>query len=51
MFLQKESAFANPLSYNTNDHPVAVAVGDFNRGGMPDLAVSNWHTNDVTIYA
>src|SRR5271169_4521412 len=34
-------SFANPVSYKVGTSPRAVAVGDFNRDGKPDLAVLN----------
>ena len=34
-------SFANPVSYKVGTAPVAVAVGDFNGDGKPDLAVLN----------
>jgi hypothetical protein len=29
--------------------PHAVAVGDFNRGGIPDLAVANYGSRNVSV--
>jgi hypothetical protein len=37
-------------SLATGPHPVAVAVGDFNGDGKPDLAVAMQGNNDVYIY-
>jgi hypothetical protein len=34
-------SFVAPLSYDTGPGPVAVAVGDFNGDGIPDLVVAN----------
>lgn len=33
--------FSNPISYAAGINPVAIAVGDFNGDGKPDLAVAN----------
>jgi len=32
--------FVAPLSYDAGTNPVAVAVGDFNGDGIPDLALA-----------
>jgi len=33
-----------------NSDPQALAVGDFNNDGIPDMAVANSGTNNVTIF-
>src|SRR5207247_1287774 len=30
-------------------NPLSVAVGDFNGDGRPDLALANYHSNDVSV--
>src|SRR5690349_19662146 len=36
-----QCGFQAPLSFDTGSGPSSVAVGDFNRDGIPDLAVAN----------
>src|SRR5439155_1216418 len=36
-------------SYVVGDTPLSVAMGDFNRDGIPDLAVTNSGSNTVTL--
>jgi hypothetical protein len=42
-------AFGKPVTYQADGRPIAIAVGDFNSDGNPDLAVSNAGTSDVSI--
>jgi hypothetical protein len=42
-------AFANPVDYTTGTLPFADAVGDFNGDGIPDLAVVNYQSNNVSV--
>ena len=35
--------------YSTDIQPISIAVGDFNRDGIPDLAIANYGGNNVTI--
>jgi len=35
--------------YGVGIAPYAVAVGDFNGDGVPDLATANYSTNNVTV--
>ena len=42
--------FVNVQSPATGNQPDAVAVGDFNGDGLPDLAVANRADNTVTIF-
>jgi FG-GAP-like repeat/FG-GAP repeat len=37
-----DGTFRPPVQYATSVRPLAVAVGDFNRDGIPDLAVTNY---------
>jgi hypothetical protein len=37
-----DGTFRPPVQYTTGVRPLAVAVGDFNRDGIPDLAVTNY---------
>ena len=41
--------FAEPVRLGVGLSPSAVAVGDFNRDGRPDLAVANFDTNDISL--
>src|SRR5713101_5952106 len=34
-------SFAAPANFDTGNNPVALAVGDFNRDGIPDLVTAN----------
>jgi hypothetical protein len=42
-------SFAGRVNYAVGDHPLALAVGDFNHDGKPDLAVANRSSSDVSI--
>jgi hypothetical protein len=35
-----DGTFQGPLNFAAGDHPISVAVGDFNGDGIPDLAVA-----------
>lgn len=41
--------FQAPRRFNTNRNPSSVAVGDLNGDGVPDLAVSNRDSQNVTV--
>src|SRR5262245_64097266 len=41
--------FAPTVNYPAGDGSYSVAVGDFNRDGRHDLAVSNFSTNTVSV--
>jgi len=41
--------FLNPQTPATGNQPDAMAVGDFNADGKPDLAIANYADNSVTI--
>jgi len=43
-----DGQFASPQSVSYGHTPYAVAIGDFNQDGIPDLAVAN-SSNDVSI--
>jgi hypothetical protein len=43
------SGFLTPVSYPVDKAPDAVAVGDFNNDGIPDLVISNAKSNDVSL--
>ena len=42
-------AWSNPQSPATGSYPEAIAAGDFNGDGIPDLAVANFSSGTVTI--
>ncbi|NJK68259.1 MAG: VCBS repeat-containing protein [Microcoleus sp. SU_5_3] len=41
--------FAPKIDFTTGTQPVSVSIGDFNGDGKPDLAVSNYNSNNVSI--
>jgi hypothetical protein len=41
--------FLAPVGYAVGDYPGAVAVGDFNGDGTPDLAVANKYSGTVSV--
>ena len=41
--------FSAPVAYPVGNSPVAIAVGDFNGDGLPDLAVTNSADGTVTV--
>src|SRR5580765_3383373 len=43
-------SFANPLRYVTNYGPYAVAIGDLDGDGKPDLAIANNGSSYITLY-
>jgi len=42
-------SFAPQVTFAVGTTPFAVAVGDFNGDGRPDLAVANYHDNTVSV--
>ncbi len=42
-------SFANAVNYTVGSAPNAIAVGDFNADGRPDLAVANVNSNFVSV--
>jgi hypothetical protein len=42
-------SFAAPRTFLTGSHPDAVAVGDFNGDGQPDLAIANYRSDTVSV--
>ena len=42
-------AFASPVNYAVGSRPMEAVVGDFDGDGVPDLAVTNWGSNNVAI--
>jgi hypothetical protein len=44
-----DGSFQAPVCYAAGTYSLAVAVGDFNGDGWPDLAVANTLSNDVSI--
>src|SRR5579863_2640304 len=41
--------FGTPIPYPAGGQPHDVAAGDFNGDGIPDLAVANYSTNNISI--
>ena len=44
-----DGTFQAPQNVQAGTSPYAVAVGDFNADGVPDLATANGYSNDVSI--
>ena len=44
-----DGTFGQPVTYPVGDQPVAVATGDFNNDGRPDIAVVNQADNTVSV--
>ena len=42
-------SFAPKVDFLTNSYPYAVAIGDLNADGRPDLAVPNYNSDNVSI--
>jgi hypothetical protein len=50
VFLGKgDGTFQVPNTFQAGSRPVAIAIGDFNLDGKPDLAVSNYTDSNVSI--
>jgi hypothetical protein len=45
----KNGTFANAVNYTVGNQPYQVAIGDINHDGYPDLAVTNYGANTVSI--
>ncbi len=43
------ATFGLPASYSTDSGPVAVATGDFNGDGYPDIVTANSGGNDISV--
>lgn len=50
MFAASASSFTPVVSYTTGNGPVAVAVGDLNGDGKPDVATANLYANTVSMF-
>jgi hypothetical protein len=44
-----DGPFRAAINYAADPTPHAVAVGDFNRDGIPDLAVANYSSRNVSV--
>src|SRR4029077_16340191 len=49
MLRTADGHFHLPVKYQTGKDPVSVAVGDFNRDGIADLATLNFDDDSVSI--
>jgi hypothetical protein len=47
--LKASAGFLSPVTYAVGSSPRSVAVGDFNGDGIPDLAVTNYGDDSVSI--
>jgi hypothetical protein len=45
-----DGTFGSVLQYNPGGSPIAVAIGDYNRDQIPDIASANYSGNAVTIF-
>lgn len=43
-------SFAPRLAFATGSHPIAIAVGDLNADGSPDLAVANFFGHSISLF-
>ncbi|HEV3078233.1 MAG TPA: FG-GAP-like repeat-containing protein, partial [Gemmataceae bacterium] len=43
------ASFAPQVTYGTGRNPYNVAVGDFNRDGIPDLVTANYDSNTISV--
>jgi hypothetical protein len=43
------SGFSSPAVYSVGSYPVSIAVGDLNGDGIPDVAVVNYGSDNVSI--
>ncbi|MFB2120910.1 FG-GAP-like repeat-containing protein [Parapedobacter sp. 2B3] len=43
-------SFADGVDYATGTNPASVAVGDIDGDGKPDMAVTNFNSDQVTVY-
>ncbi|NEP78269.1 MAG: hypothetical protein F6K39_08780, partial [Okeania sp. SIO3B3] len=44
-----DGSFGQPINFAVGDWPISLAAGDFNADGIPDLAVANQTSDDVSI--
>jgi hypothetical protein len=42
--------FAAKVDFKTGEYPIDVALGDLEGDGKPDLVVTNWNSNTVSVY-
>ena len=50
LFGNGDGTFKPPVSYYSGGLAVSVAVGDFNKDGVPDLVVANQNSADVSVF-
>jgi hypothetical protein len=50
-FNQGDGTFEAPREQETGRYPNAVAIGDLNDDGAPDLATANYHSDTVSVLA
>src|SRR5688572_28726108 len=44
------SSFASKVDFSTGTNPVIVAIGDLDGDGKPDLALTNYSSNTVSVF-
>lgn len=49
-FKNGDGSYTTPLNLSAGSFPSKIVTADFNGDGRPDLAVSNWYDNSVTVY-
>jgi Subtilase family/FG-GAP-like repeat/Ig-like domain CHU_C associated len=43
------SSFATKIDYSTGSHPYSLCIGDLDNDGLPDMAVVNFGSNNISI--
>jgi biotin operon repressor len=50
LFGNGSGSFGTPLNLSAGNHPYAVASGNFNADGIPDLVAVNYDSNNVSLF-